>query len=911
MGKNSEKNSNKNSCIYIKGYGITWSEGFWLLLFLFVLTQPFTTDFVSKVLVKYVFRHFPSEGFTITGAILWIILFLGALVSLWRKSWKTVYIVKDISFLIGSMGFLIFLIYHRCSSALFIFYPLFPNDISSIRMVDLPLIFLSITTIFLIANHFRKRCTTDFDNEKKQNLRSYIQADVPIKDLDADEFNREKVFESLLDTISSNSISEDKSIAIALVNRWGEGKTSFLEILDKEINEKKDTLVVSFNPWLSSQPDNLTFDFFNTLDKALSPHIYTGRLFRQYAQSLTKIDTVYNPLLYLPRQWLGHRSNQDYFDEIKELIERIEKRIFILIDDMDRLHPKEIFELLRMIRNSASFPHMIFVVPFEREYVTQALDQNQIHNGSEYLKKIFDVEITLPPIAFTNIQDLLDKKFGDILDSVFIHKKGESIEESKKEIANQFKRCIGKDTQGDFLDLNTQRYETIIQLIKSKIKNNRDVIRFLNSLSVNLKNNHSRIYLPDLLILEFIKIKDIREYRVIFEKYDYFLAEKLQITINLTPDNHTPDPVKVKEEDEKNSKGNIYKITDLRQLLFRTPEKDYNFENAFCHALNISNYLEYRMKGISQKELMILYEKGHTSELIEVEKNNPILERLEIYIKSTLFVPQMEGYIKIALFYSNKLEETEEIKSDKYYRVALILSKLMISDLIENNGDINRFIDIIKESTYNTISKLNGSLIYVILGQKLEGVSQETWNENKEQVKKLLKALQKINENCLQNAINEKLSFDRIENLFWNCIEKFEANKPVFTKKALCIYREYIDEKPEEYLKHFIRAMYPAITDFKRFRHIPSYYYEQIFSSFKDWLKFIERQVDPHLFHDIDKFMNIYNEKSDRNENDPFVILYASANQTRHDMKLTYQDHLKVNSECLPLLDAEENESLI
>lgn len=860
---------------------------FWLLLFIFILTQSFTTNFVSNVLVRYIFRHFPSEGFTPIGAILLTILFLGVLVYLWIKLWRTNYIIENFPFLIGSASIVIFLLYHRFGSGLYTFYPFVSSYSGKIRMVDLPIFVVTIMVIILIVNLLRTK-------KKNDKTDQYIKADVPIKKTEDDEFNRKVVFESLLDTISTNAIDEDKSLAIALVNRWGEGKTSFLNMLDGKLKRKNDTLVVSFNLWLSSQPDNLTIDFFNTLDKALSPYIYTGRLFRQYAQSLTKIDTVYNPLLYLPRQWLGHRSHQGYFDRIKDLIQKLNKRIYILIDDMDRLHPKEVFELLRMIRNSASFPHMIFIVPFEREYVVQALQENRISNGSEYLKKIFDVEISLPPITFNYIQDLLKSEFEEILDSISIS------QENKEKLSNQFDLCIDESTEKSRQASNNERYKKIRELIKSEIKNRRDVIRHLNSLRIILKDNHPRIYFPDLLILELLKIKNIREYRDLFEKYDSILLEKFQEDIK--------DFFNQKQEgvnDEKSTKEkNNDEISELKRLLFQTPQDDFNSEHAFCHALNMSNYLEYRVEGVSQKELLKLYEEGKDRELIEIEKNNPILERLEIYTKTNSFFPQMDAYIKIALFYS---KDTEIASHYRYYRVAYLLSVKMISYLIENEKDFNKSINIIKISLermpeHYWISTLNKQLIDTIQKEIWNNIRIEDSQEMKDSVDSLLEELQTINEDFLQSSIDKNQPFSRIENIFGNCVEGYDVQRePIFTKSALEIFKKYINSQPEEYLKHFIRKKIPntLYSPSSYFYHIPPYYHEKIFSSFDDWLKSIKDEVDSKLFNDIEEFIRKPKEKSDRKRY-PSLNLYAPTNSDNYDMKLTYSEHQKVNPKCLP-----------
>ncbi len=904
---------------------------FWLLLFLFILTQPVITDLISHFFMEYFFSHFPSEGFNLGAILILIIFFSGVLYYAKIKLWKTRYIVKNTAFLIASFVLVIFYISRRCCSDLYDFYPLSKDCKPWLKMMDLPMILFLITIIILIINKILRR-------NNDEDTYDFIKADVPLKKLDDDQFKREAVFKSLLSTISSNSISNEKSIAIGLVNRWGEGKTSFLQILSREIEDKKDTIVVSFNPWLSSQPDNLTSDFFNTLDEHLSQFIYTGRLFRQYAQRLSRIDTGYNPLLYLPRRWLGHRSNQEYFNRINGLIRKLDKRIFILIDDMDRLHPKEVFELLRMIRNSASFPHMIFVVPFEKEYVTKALEENRIHNEEDYLKKIFDVEITLPPIPKKYIQGLLEDRFEEMLKLIFTDDK-EELEEEKEWLFNQFKQCIGKDTEEKseltdqskrvkkedpkekdkksdrFISLKRkekdERYVSIQKIIFDQIKNGRDVNRFLNSLSMVLKDNHLRIYLPDILILELIKMIDIREYRYIYEIYPEIDFSKATLLASNLLGKSTSGIGKneSKELDEAPDSEASSNIEILRKILFQKPTKeDYNYENAFSHPINKDNYLEYRVEGVSLKELLELMKDSDTNELYDFlekkEKEFLVLDRLETITKLSFNHPYMEELIKITLFFMDNTERD-------YYGYLKILRNWtmgMLREIIKSEEDVKRFSRIIKEEKYHDfhrITELIKDLIFLIEENIPPGLSTE------EEIRrgKLLSELMQINQGYLDDSIKNKLKYDEIENIFWKCIERYDIDRdPIFTENAIEIFKDYISKNPIEYLSRFIRQDIP--TSFqswnrRNLHHIPAYYYEQIFppqkASFCDWLKKVEHQIKClALISDIRQFMKIYKAKKANSKENIVVILFNVLDSSPADLKLKYEGHKKVIQECLP-----------
>lgn len=151
------------------------------------------------------------------------------------------------------------------------------------------------------------------------------------------------------------------------------------------------------------------------MTKTLSRYTYTGALIRNYAKSLTQLNSVLNPAKYLPQNWVDQPSNQNYFDMISKLLIKLNKRIFVIIDDIDRLDNDELFEVLRMIRNSANFPNTVFLVPFDKSYAMHAMTEKKIYNPQEYLKKIFDVEVSLTPIHESYLQPVFLQVMGDFI----------------------------------------------------------------------------------------------------------------------------------------------------------------------------------------------------------------------------------------------------------------------------------------------------------------------------------------------------------------------------------------------------------------------------------------------------------------------------------------------------------------
>jgi hypothetical protein len=73
-------------------------------------------------------------------------------------------------------------------------------------------------------------------------------------------------------------------------------------------------------------------------------------------------------------------------------------RFIVVVDDVDRLEPQESMEMLRLIRAVADFPLVTYFVCYDREYLAaQVKEIVKVGDGHEYLKKIFQSVIGLPP----------------------------------------------------------------------------------------------------------------------------------------------------------------------------------------------------------------------------------------------------------------------------------------------------------------------------------------------------------------------------------------------------------------------------------------------------------------------------------------------------------------------------------
>jgi predicted KAP-like P-loop ATPase len=112
-----------------------------------------------------------------------------------------------------------------------------------------------------------------------------------------DELNRESFAKALAQKIVLEK--GDTCLVLSIEGKWGEGKTSFLDILDFKIqNVCPDAQIVKFNPWLVSDAETLVQKFLIQL----ASQIITEEKpqYQKLAVNLLKYAEIFNALKLIP-----------------------------------------------------------------------------------------------------------------------------------------------------------------------------------------------------------------------------------------------------------------------------------------------------------------------------------------------------------------------------------------------------------------------------------------------------------------------------------------------------------------------------------------------------------------------------------------------------------------------------------
>lgn len=185
------------------------------------------------------------------------------------------------------------------------------------------------------------------------------------------------------------------SLTVGVIAPWGRGKSSFINLLRKRL-ERDGGIIIPFNPRGSKSISSIPEDFFDTFAKELSRHyLGFGLLLARYTKHIGLLNqyTWTRPLGSLLTLLLPEKEQEAVNRTLREL----GKRVYVLLDDLDRLSGEEILEVLKLMDRNASFSNTVFIVAYDKAYVNNVLKKHLDHGLTHsFIDKYISWEIPLP-----------------------------------------------------------------------------------------------------------------------------------------------------------------------------------------------------------------------------------------------------------------------------------------------------------------------------------------------------------------------------------------------------------------------------------------------------------------------------------------------------------------------------------
>jgi hypothetical protein len=321
---------------------------------------------------------------------------------------------------------------------------------------------------------------------------SHRSGDNPIRTRAGDQLGRATFADHLTTFLAEEAA--DEGLVVALTGPWGEGKTSVLNMVRERLEGEHARTVLSFNPWMFSGREQLVRVFFEQAAAQLRLKGHTGQ---ELAGRLLSYGQALAPLTFVPLAgaWFGRaaavasaidklRGNaatappvEQQRAEIEAALGELAEPLFVFIDDIDRLTSVEIRDMLSLVRLTAHFPKVIYLLAFDRTRVERALDEQDPGSGRGYLDKIVEISFDLPTVSVTSRVGMLAGRLGTV---------------------------PGIET----VPFDSSRWEEVLGgVLLPLLATPRDINRFLAMLPATLRMTGEEVTLVDVLALEAVRLR--------------------------------------------------------------------------------------------------------------------------------------------------------------------------------------------------------------------------------------------------------------------------------------------------------------------------------------------------------------------------------------------------------------------
>ena len=358
-----------------------------------------------------------------------------------------------------------------------------------------------------------------------------FKEDCPISLLEDDKLNRREFAESLAQAILNHK--KENCLTISLMGKWGSGKTSIINMVEDYWNQSDSgNIIVHFDPWYFSNRDDLIFQFFDILsnipEKDFTDKININNL-KKLGKSLVNV-TSFSLNVGLASINFDPELNDEVSDgeallSLKESItnefKQLNKKVIIIIDNIDRLSDKEVSQILMLVKSLADFPRVVYILSFDKDAVVGSLKNLKIHAPEMFLEKIVQIPIVVPEIRKSQLDNLVLNHLGEFYEKYY----------------------DGNDLKKDFLDLYSN--------LRLFFDNLRDLYRYLNIINFYFSVFKDDVNINDFMLILAIQLFEHKIYNKIKDNPSLFIVS----TENL------------KDFEKENSKKKFEEIIDLHSKL--------------------------------------------------------------------------------------------------------------------------------------------------------------------------------------------------------------------------------------------------------------------------------------------------------------------------------------------------------
>ena len=278
-------------------------------------------------------------------------------------------------------------------------------------------------------------------------------SDAPISDPAKDAFDRWPFAQRIGDTIAKRT--DPASLCIGIYGRWGEGKSTVLQFIERHLSEHTDIRIIHFNPWRFRTEEDLFMGFFGALAGGIGGSIKTKR--ERAAKAVAPYTKLLSPVsvgafgVHVSAAQLAKglaeaatADMETLKGRLDKLIKESKKKLVIFVDDIDRMDRAQVHAVFKLIKACGDFLYTTYVLAFDDKAIAAALGtqygEGDVRAGHDFLEKIVQVPLHVPAASEASLRQFCLTELDRALAAAHV----ELSEDDAQAFVNGFDRGFGR-----------------------------------------------------------------------------------------------------------------------------------------------------------------------------------------------------------------------------------------------------------------------------------------------------------------------------------------------------------------------------------------------------------------------------------------------------------------------------------
>lgn len=396
------------------------------------------------------------------------------------------------------------------------------------------------STITIESNQLLNKIDKLSSTVMNQLHTSRISSDLPIAGSTEDKF----AFAPFAKEVVAHIFSEEQpeSLVVGLSGRWGSGKTSLLNLIDEQlaclkINEKE-IITLRYVPWRVEDRKSMLGNFLPLLTEKIEGEFEKSPvkssnfsdLFQPVKTYVKAIENAEPALKALAKTLsafgfsflekglevfkdVNSAMNEEKTPDIEylhrsayEALLELKIPVVVMIDDIDRLEPNEIVDLLRLVRATAQLPYITFILAYDQTHVISAVGDVLKVDGQEFVEKFVQLPIAVPVVDQSTLETIVRDRLTELF--------------------------AGLGAAPYFIENKERTIYDVVDTIKKArtISTPRDVNRILNTINFRINSTIDELKFSTIIYMSVIQTK----FPLLFEWLSIFVEKNKKDLKNAT-----------------------------------------------------------------------------------------------------------------------------------------------------------------------------------------------------------------------------------------------------------------------------------------------------------------------------------------------------------------------------------------